>query len=201
LKKNDLKNIDFSPPDITDLEISEVIDTLKSGWITTGPKTKLFEKKISEYIGVKKAVCLSSGTATMELTLRILGIGMGDEVITTPYTYTASASVINHVGAKIVFVDLAPDSYEMDYSKLAEAINANTKVIIPVDMAGKVCDYDAVYKVVDSKKELFKANNDLQKLFNRVIVIADAAHAFGARRNGLKCGQIADFTCFAAAEG
>lgn len=190
------KNISFSPPDITDAEITEVIQTMKSGWITTGPRTKLFEKKISEYIGVKKTVCLNSATAAMELTLRILGIAAGDEVITTAYTYTASASVINHVGAKIVLVDLAPGSFEMDYTKLADAITEKTKAIIPVDIAGRMCDYDTIYKVVENKRELFKANNELQKLFNRIIVMADAAHAFGAERNGLKCGQVADFTCF-----
>jgi len=196
LDKKKVINIDFSPPDITDREIQEVIDTLRSGWITTGPKTKLFEKQLAEYIGVNKAVCLSSGTAAMELTLRILGIGEGDEVITTPYTYTASASVIDHVGAKIVFVDVASDSFEMDYSKLADAINEKTKAIIPADIAGRICDYDAIYEAANNKKDLFKANNDLQQLFNRVIVMADSAHAFGAERYGFRCGQIADFTCF-----
>jgi capsular exopolysaccharide synthesis family protein len=191
-----LRNIPFSPPDITDEEINEVINAMKSGWITTGPRTKEFERKIAEYVGVNKAVCLNSATAAMELTLRILGIGPGDEVITSAYTYTASASVIDHVGAKIVLVDTAPDSFEMDYEKLADAITENTKAIIPVDIAGKMCDYDKIYEVVESKKELFKANNDIQDLFNRVIVMADAAHAFGAERKGLKCGQVADFTCF-----
>jgi dTDP-4-amino-4,6-dideoxygalactose transaminase len=174
----------------------EVIQALKSGWITTGPRTKLFEQKIAEYLGVNKAVCLNSATAAMELTLRILGIGPGDEVITSAYTYTASASVIDHVGAKIVLVDVAPDSFEMDYSKLADAITERTKAIIPVDIAGKMCDYDALYEVIESKKELFKANNEIQSLFNRVIVLADAAHAFGAERKGMKCGQVADFTSF-----
>ncbi len=192
----ELRNIPFSPPDITDEEIAEVIQAMKSGWITTGPRTKLFEQKIAEYIGVKKAVCLNSATAVMELTLRILDIGAGDEVITTAYTYTASASVIHHVGAKIVLVDVAPNSFEMDYSKLADAITEKTKAIISVDIAGKMCDYDAIYKVVESKRELFRANNELQSLFNRVIVISDAAHAFGAERQGAKCGKVADFTCF-----
>lgn len=192
----EFRNIPFSPPDITHLEIEEVIQVMKSGWITSGPKTKLFERKIAEYLGVNKAACLNSATASMELTLRILGIGPGDEVITSAYTYTASASVIDHVGAKIVLVDVAPNSFEMDYSKLADAITERTKVIIPVDMAGKMCDYDSIYKAVESKKVLFKANNELQSLFNRVIVMADAAHAFGAERNGLKCGQVADFTCY-----
>lgn len=191
-----VRNIPFSPPDITDEEIREVIKVLRSGWITTGPKTREFAKKIAEYVGVNKAVCLSSATAAMELTLRILGIGPGDEVITSAYTYTASASVINHVGAKIVLVDTAPDSFEMDYKKLAKAITKKTKVVIPVDIAGKMCNYDKIYEIVESKKKLFKANNELQGLFNRVIVMADAAHAFGAKRKGLKCGQVADFTAF-----
>jgi dTDP-4-amino-4,6-dideoxygalactose transaminase len=192
----EMKNISFSPPDITDAEIEEVIQALKSGWITTGPRTKLFEQKIAEYLVVNKAVCLNSATAAMELTLRILGIGPGDEVITSAYTYTASASVIDHVGAKIVLVDVAPDSFEMDYSKVAAAITERTKAIIPVDIAGKMCDYDALYEVIESKKELFKANNEIQSLFNRVIVLADAAHAFGAERKEMKCGQVADFTSF-----
>lgn len=191
-----MRNILFSPPDITDAEIEEVIKVMKSGWITTGPRTKEFERKIAEYVGVNKAVCLNSATAAMELTLRILGIEAGDEVITSSYTYTASASIIDHVGAKIILVDTAPDSFEMDYSKLADAITENTKVIIPVDIAGKMCDYDKIYEVVESKKELFKANNEVQGLFNRVIVMADAAHAFGAERKGMKCGQEADFTSF-----
>lgn len=192
----ELRNIPFSPPDITDWEIEEVIKALKSGWITTGPRTKELEKKIAKYVGINKAVCLNSATASMELTLRILGVGPGDEVITSAYTYTASASVIEHVGAKIVLVDTAPDSYEMDYSKLADVITEKTKVIIPVDLAGKMCDYEAIYEVVESKKELFKPNNEIQLLFNRIIVMTDAAHAFGAERKGMKCGQVADFTCF-----
>lgn len=191
-----VRNIPFSPPDITDAEIEEVIKAMKSGWITTGPRTKEFEKKIAEYVGVNRAVCLNSATAAMELTLRILGIGPGDEVITSAYTYTASASIIDHVGAKIVLVDTAPNSFEMDYAQLADAITENTKMIIPVDIAGKMCDYDSIYEVVESKKDLFKANNELQALFDRVIVMADAAHAFGATRKGMNCGQIADFTCF-----
>lgn len=191
-----LRNIPFSPPDITDEEINEVINAMKSGWITTGPRTKEFERKVAEYVGVNKAVCLNSATAAMELTLRILGVGPGDEVITSAYTYTASASVIEHVGAKIVLVDTAPDSFEMDYSKLADAITEQTKVIIPVDIAGKMCDYDTIFEIVESKKDLFKPNNELQWLFNRVIVMTDAAHAFGAERKGMKCGQVSDFTCF-----
>ncbi|GFP74213.1 DegT/DnrJ/EryC1/StrS family aminotransferase [Clostridium fungisolvens] len=191
-----IRNIPFSPPDITDQEIEEVIKAMKSGWITTGPRTKEFERRIAEYIGVNKAACLNSATAAMELTLRILGVGPGDEVITSAYTYTASASVIDHVGAKIVLVDTAPDSFEMDYEKLKDAITEKTKVIIPVDIAGKMCDYDTIYRVVEGKKELFKANNKIQELFNRIIVLADAAHAFGAEQHELKCGQVADFTSF-----
>jgi dTDP-4-amino-4,6-dideoxygalactose transaminase len=194
--KTELRNIPFSPPDITDAEIEEVIKAMKSGWITTGPRTKEFEKRIAEYVGTNKAVCLNSATAAMELTLRILGIGPGDEVITSAYTYTASASIIDHVGAKIILVDTAPDSFEMDYSKLADAITEKTKAIIPVDIAGKMCDYDTIFKIVENKKDLFKANNELQRLFNRVIIMTDAAHAFGAVRNGKKCGQVADFTSF-----
>lgn len=190
------KNIEFAPPDITEEEINAVVEALRSGWITTGPKTKEFERKIAEFVGVNKAVCLSSATAAMELTLRILGVGPGDEVITSAYTYTASASVITHVGVKVVLVDIAPDSFEMDYEKLADAITENTKVIIPVDLAGKMCDYDAIYKVVEDKKELFRPNNKIQELFSRIIVMADAAHAFGAKRKGKNCGQVADFTCF-----
>ncbi|WP_404429645.1 DegT/DnrJ/EryC1/StrS family aminotransferase [Sutcliffiella horikoshii] len=196
MTKTQIRNIPFSPPDITDAEIEEVIKTMKSGWITTGPRTKEFEKKIAEYVGVNKAVCLNSATAAMELTLRILGIGPGDEVITSAYTYTASASIIDHVGAKIVLVDTAPDSFEMDYSKLADAITSKTKAIIPVDIAGKMCDYDSIFEVVENKKHLFNANNELQELFNRVIVMTDAAHAFGAEKNGMNCGQVADFTCY-----
>jgi dTDP-4-amino-4,6-dideoxygalactose transaminase len=192
--------IPFSPPDITDAEIEEVVKVLKSGWITTGPRTKLFEQKIAEYVGTNKAVCLNSATAAMELTLRILGIGPGDEVITSAYTYTASASVISHVGAKIVLVDTALDSFEMDYAKVADAITDKTKAIIPVDIAGKMCDYDALYDAAESKKELFQADNEIQALFNRVIVMADAAHAFGADRKGFTCGQVADFTCFSLHE-
>lgn len=191
-----VRNIPFSPPDITDAEIEEVVKAMKSGWITTGPRTKEFERKIAEYIGVNKAVCLNSATSAMEMTLRILGIGAGDEVITSAYTYTASASVIDHVGAKIILVDTAPDSFEMDYEQLSNAITEKTKAIIPVDLAGKMCNYDEIYRIVENKKKLFKANNERQELFNRVIVLADAAHAFGAKRNSLRCGQVADFTCF-----
>lgn len=191
-----VRDIPFSPPDIGEAEIGEVVKSLKSGWITTGPRTKEFERQIAEYVGTNRAVCLNSATATMEITLRILGVGPGDEVITSAYTYTASASIIEHVGAKIVLVDTAPNSYEMDYDQLAKAITEKTKVIIPVDLAGKMCDYEKIYEVVESKRELFRPSNDIQQLYNRVIVMTDAAHAFGAEQNGLNCGQVADFTCF-----
>src|SRR5690554_2452593 len=168
-----LRNIFFSPPDITDAEIEEVVKAMKSGWITTGPRTKEFEKKIAEYIGVNKAVCLNSATAAMELTLRILGIGPGDEVITSAYTYTASASVIHHVGAKIVLIDVAPDSFEMDYAQLADKVNENTKAIIAVDIAGRMCNYEEIFRIANSKKPLFKPKNDIQRKINRLAVIAD----------------------------
>lgn len=195
-------NIPFSPPDITDLEIQAVVDTLKSGWITTGPKTKQFEKKIAEYCGTSKAVCLNSATAALELVLRVLGIGPGDEVITSAYTYTASASVIHHVGARIVLVDVAPDSYQMDYQKLADAITEKTKAIIPVDIGGVMCDYDALYTAVESKKHLFiPGDNEYQQLFDRPVVLADAAHSFGATYHNKKSGQVGDFTCFSLLGG
>jgi len=190
------KVISFSPPDIGEEEINEVIDSLKSGWITTGPKTKEFEKRIAQYCHGEQAVCLNSATACMDMTLRLLGVGPGDEVITSAYTYTASCSVICHVGATPIIVDVAKDSYEMDYEKLANAITEKTKVIIPVDIAGIMCDYDKIFEVVESKKELFKPSNEIQKAFNRVIVMADAAHAFGAKQNGRMCGEAADFTSF-----
>lgn len=188
--------VPFSPPDMSDLEVNEVCDAIRSGWITTGPRTKEFEKQIASYCNTDRAVCLNSATACMELVLRLLGVGPGDEVITCAYTYTATASVTCHVGAKVVMVDTAPDSFEMDYEKLAAAITERTKVIIPVDLAGVVCDYDKVFEVVESKKHLFHPSNDLQKAFGRVVVMADAAHAFGAIRCGKMCGEIADFTSF-----
>lgn len=188
--------VPFSPPDMSDLEVNEVCDAIRSGWITTGPRTKEFEKQIASYCNTEKAVCLNSATACMELVLRLLGVGPGDEVITCAYTYTATASVTCHVGAKVVMVDTAPDSFEMDYDKLADAITERTKVIIPVDLAGVVCDYDKVFEVVESKKHLFQPSNELQKAFGRVIVLADAAHAFGAMQCGKMCGEIADFTAF-----
>ncbi len=189
-------NIPFSPSDMSEEEIKEVIDTLKSGWITTGPKVKEFEREIAEYCHTSKAVCLNSATACMEMTLRLLGIGPGDEVITSAYTYTASCSVICHVGATPVLVDVKKDSFEMDYDQLADKITDKTKAIIPVDLAGIMCDYDKIFEVVEAKKNVFKANNEIQKAFNRIIVLADAAHAFGASRKGKMCGEVADFTSF-----
>ena len=191
-----LRNIPFSPPDMSETEILEVAEALRSGWITTGPKTKEFERQIAAYCGTDKAVCLNSATAYMEMILHVLGVGPGDEVITCAYTYTATASVTCHVGAKVVMVDTAPGSFEMDYSKLADAITERTKVIIPVDLAGIVCDYSKVFAAVEAKKHLFKPANDIQKAFGRVVVLADAAHAFGAQQNGKMCGNIADFTSF-----
>ena len=191
-----MMNIPFSPPDITELEIEEVVDTLKSGWITTGPKTKKFEKQISEYCHTSKAVCLNSATACSEMALRVLGIGPGDEVITTAYTYTASASVICHVGATVVLVDTQKDSYEMDYEALEEKITEKTKAIIPVDLGGVICDYDRIFEIVNRKKDVFEPKTELQKKIGRVAVVADGAHAIGAVRDGKRCGEIADFTSF-----
>ncbi|MBQ4083861.1 MAG: DegT/DnrJ/EryC1/StrS family aminotransferase [Bacteroidaceae bacterium] len=188
--------VPFSPPDMSELEVNEVCEAIRSGWITTGPRTKEFERQIADYCHTEKAVCLNSATACMELVLRLLEVGPGDEVITCAYTYTATASVTCHVGAKVVMVDTAPDSFEMDYSKLADAITERTKVIIPVDLAGVVCDYDKVFAAVESKRHLFRPANDLQRAFGRVVVLADAAHAFGAQRKGKMCGEIADFTSF-----
>ena len=191
-----LMNIPFSPPDISDEEIKEVVDTLKSGWITTGPKTKLFESEIAKLCGTKKAVCLNSATAALELILRVLGIGEGDEVIVTAYTYTASASPVCHVGAKLVLIDVDKDSFEMDYSQLESKITSNTKAIIAVDIAGIIADYDKIYEIVEKTKSKFTPKNDIQKLYNRVLVLADAAHAIGASRNNKMAGNIADFTSF-----
>lgn len=188
--------IEFSPPDITQLEIDEVVDTLKSGWITTGPKTKKLEQELSVFTNTDKTVCLNSATAAMELTLRLLGVGAGDEVITCAYTYTASASVIHHVGAKIVLVDCNKEDKFMDLDSLENAITEKTKVIIPVDLAGKPCKYDEIFEIVERKKSLFKPNNKLQEKIGRVIVMADAAHSLGAVYKGKPSGSIADFTCF-----
>lgn len=192
----ELRSIPFSPPDISDEEINEVVDTLKSGWITTGPKTKLFEKQIAEYCNTSKAVALNSATAAMEMTLKLLGIGPGDEVITCAYTYSASASVITHVGAKVVLVDSGKDSFHIDYDGISDAITENTKAIIPVDIAGVMCDYDKIFEAVESKKHLFNPSNDLQKVFGRVVVVADAAHSIGATYKGKMSGEVADFTSF-----
>lgn len=191
-----MKKISFSPPDMSEAEINEVAEALRSGWITTGPKTKEFERLIAMCCQTEQAVCLNSATACMELILRVLGVGPGDEVITSAYTYTATASVTCHVGAKVVMVDTALDSFEMDYDKLADAITERTKVVLPVDLAGVVCDYDKIFAAVESKKHLFSPVNDIQKAYGRVIVLADAAHAFGAKWHGKMCGEIADFTSF-----
>ena len=189
--------IPFSPPDISEQEINQVVEVLKSGWITTGPKTKLFEKKLAEYCGTNKVACLNSATSCLEMTLRILGIGPGDEVITSAYTYTASASVIDHVGATIVFADVAKDSFHIDYDSIPDLITERTKAIIPVDIGGVMCDYDKVFAALEKKKHLFSAgNNKYLKAFDRPVIIADAAHSFGATYHGKKSGTVADFTCF-----
>lgn len=191
------RNIQFSPPDISEFEIDEVVATMRSGWITTGPRTKEFERKISEYCGTSKTVCLNSATASLEMSLRILGIGPGDEVITTAYTYTASASVIEHVGARIVFVDVEPGTYHINYNALADAITEKTKVVIPVDIGGVMIDYDKVFAAVESKKALYHpSSNKFQQAYDRVIVMADAAHSFGASWHGKMSGAAADITCF-----
>ena len=189
-------NIKFSPPDISQTEIDEVVDTLKSGWITTGPKTKLFEKKIAEYCHTEKAVCLNSATAGLELILRLLGIGKGDEVITSAYTYTASASVVHHVGAKIVLVDVDKDDFAISAKNVAKAVNENTKAIIGVDIAGIVADYKALYEIAEKNKAIFRPVSDIQKAMGRIAIIADAAHSFGAQQNAKISGEIADFTSF-----
>ena len=188
--------IKFSPPDISETEINEVIEALKSGWITTGPKTKEFEREIAKYCNVNKAVCLNSQTACAEMALRILGVGEGDEVITTAYTYTASASVVCHVGAKLVLVDVIKDSLQPDYDAIERAITERTKAIIPVDLAGIPCDYDRLYEIVESKKNLFRPKTDIQKALGRVAIMADTAHAFGARIGDKPVGSVADFSSF-----
>lgn len=190
------KIIPFSPPDISEMEIEEVVNALKSGWITTGPRTKQLEKNIAKLVGVEKCVCLNSQTACAEMALRVLGVGNGDEVITCAYTYTASASVIAHVGAKIVLIDTQKDSLEMDYDALEAAINEKTKAVIPVDIAGIPCDYDKIFEIVNRKKHLFVPNNEIQKAIGRVAVMADTAHAFGAKLNGKMVGAVADFSSF-----
>lgn len=188
--------ISFSPPDITEQEAQEVSRALLSGWITTGPRTKEFERQIAGYCQTQKAVCQNSATACLESILRILGIGPGDEVITSAFTYTASASPVCHVGARLVMVDTQPDSYEMDYEKMADAINEHTKVIIPVDLGGVPCDYARIMAIVESKRALFHPANELQEAIGRVIVVDDAAHAFGAKWHGQMIGSVSDFTSF-----
>ena len=190
------KNIPFSPPDMSEDEINEVADTLRNGWITTGPKVKEFERQIADFVGVNKAVCSNSQTACAEMALRVLGVGEGDEVIVPAYTYTASASVVCHVGAKLVLVDVQKDSLEMDYDALEKAITEKTKVIIPVDLGGVPCDYDRIYEIVEKKKHFFKPNNKIQKAMGRISVNADTAHAFGASWHGKMCGSLVDFSSF-----
>lgn len=188
--------ISFSPPDVGGMEAEQVEDTLRSGWITTGPKTKELERQVAEFCGVSCAVCLGSQTACAEITLRLLGINSESEIVTTPYTYTASASVVCHVGAKLILVDTQKDSLEMDYDKLAEAITEKTKVIIPVDIGGIPCNYNKIFEIVERKKHLFQPENEIQKAIGRVIIMADTAHAFGATWHGKPAGSIADFSCF-----
>ena len=190
------KTIPFSPPDISELEIQEVASALRSGWITTGPRTKQLEKNIAEWIGTERCVCLNSQTACAEMALHVMGIGAGDEVITCAYTYTASASVIAHVGAKVVLIDTQQGGLEMDYDALEAAINENTKAIIPVDLAGIPCDYDRIFEIVERKKKLFKPNNEIQAALGRIAVMADTAHAFGAKWHGRMIGSVADFSSF-----
>lgn len=195
---SDLKrrNIPFSPPDMTEAEANEVRDAILSGWITTGPRTKKLEALIAEYVGVKKAVCLNSQTACAEMALSLLGIGAGDEVIVPAYTYTASASIVDHVGAKIVFVDVQDGCLEMDYDKVEAAITERTKAIIPVDLGGIPCNYERLFEIVNRKKALFTPKTDLQKMIGRVAICADCAHSFGGSRKGVMCGALADFSSF-----
>lgn len=188
--------ISFSPPDITETEIEQVTEALRSGWITTGPKTKELEREVAQLCGTNRAVCLNSQTACAEMTLRLLGISENDEVIVPAYTYTASASVVCHVGAKLVLVDVQKDSLEIDYDQLEAAITENTKVIIPVDLGGVPCDYDRIFSIVENKKHLFHPANQLQKAIGRIIVMADAAHAFGATWKEKPVGSVADFSNF-----
>lgn len=188
--------ISFSPPDISELEINEIAEALRSGWITTGPRTKQLEKNIAAWVGTNKCVCLNSQTACSEMALHVLGIGAGDEVVTTAYTYTASASVVCHVGATLKLVDIKKDSFEIDYDALENAITEKTKVVIPVDLGGVPCDYDRIFEIVERKKHLFKPSNDIQRAMGRVAVLADTAHAFGAKYHGKPVGSVADFSSF-----
>ncbi len=196
------REIKFSPPDISELEVQEVVDALRSGWITTGPRTKQLERNLADYLHVNRFVCLSSATAAEEIVLRMLGIGPGDEVIVPAYTYTASASAAIHVGAKVIFIDSQKDSLEMDYDAMEAAINERTKAIVPVDLGGIVCDYDRIYQAVENKKHLFRVTGEfefgrkIQSIFNRVFVVSDCAHALGAKRDGKMAGQLADFSTF-----
>ena len=191
-----LRNIPFSPPDMSEAEAKLASEAILSGWITTGPKTKEFERQIAEYVGTKKTVCLNSATAAMEMALRLIGVGPEDEVIVPAYTYTATASVTQHVGCKVVMVDSQKDNVEMDYDKLAEAITEKTKVICPVDLGGVMCDFDKIFAVIEAKKHLFRPANEIQKKIGRIIVAADDAHAFGAQWHGKMAGSIADFSSF-----
>lgn len=194
--KMELRNVPFSPPDMSEAEAKMAAEAILSGWITTGPITKEFERAIANYCHTQKVVCLNSATAAMEMALRMIGVGPNDEVIVPAYTYTATASVTQHVGARLILVDSQKDSVEMDYDKMADAITERTKVIMPVDLGGIVADYDKIFAIVEAKKQLFKASNEIQKAFDRIIVVSDAAHAFGAQRQGKMCGEIADFTSF-----
>lgn len=188
--------IPFSPPQISEDAIESVVETLRNGWITTGPKAKQFEENLTEYMGTEGTVCMNSATAALEMTLRLLGIGPGDEVITSAYTYTASASVIHHVGAEIVLVDTQKDSLEMDYNQLEDKITKNTKAIIPIDIAGQLCDYDKIFEIAERKQNLFSTQNKIHQKLNRIAVIDDGAHSFGAQKNGVPSGRFADFTTF-----
>lgn len=190
------REISFSPPDISESEVEAVVAALRSGWITTGPRTKEFETQIASYIGVGKAVCLASATSAMEMVLRMIGVGPGDEVITSAYTYTASAAVIDHVGATIVLSDTKPDSFELDYEKLGDLISEKTKAIIPIDIGGKLCDYDKIYRIVEEKRSVFQAKGEFQAKLGRICVLEDAAHAFGSIWKNQMCGTFADITCF-----
>ncbi|MBR3030275.1 MAG: DegT/DnrJ/EryC1/StrS family aminotransferase [Bacteroidales bacterium] len=190
------RKVPFSPPDMSEMEIAEVADALRSGWITTGPKTKELERRIEDYIGTSKVVCLSSATASLEMALRLIGAGQDDEVLVPAYTYTATASVTQHIGCKVLMVDSQKDCVEMDYDRLADSITEKTKVICPVDLGGIICDYDRIFQIVEAKKNLFRPSNEIQKKIGRIVVLADSAHAFGSSRQGKMAGAIADFTAF-----